>query len=74
MIVPDRHVTLSEGVRRPSRRVPRGLEGRRFSRARSEPRGILRLASLAQNDIEIDHRWRLTGISSIAIVIGMTAP
>jgi hypothetical protein len=28
----------------------------------------------AQNDIEFDHRWRLEGISSMAMAIVMAAP
>jgi len=43
-------VTLSEGVLRPSRRVPTGSDTRRCFQRRSELQGILRLASLAQND------------------------
>jgi len=43
-------VTLSEGVRRPSRRVPTGSDTRYCFQRHSELRGILRLASLAQND------------------------
>ena len=43
-------VILSEGVRRPSRRIPIGSVARCFPHRRSELRGILRLATLAQND------------------------
>jgi len=58
---PSPTVTLSERVRRPSRRVPTGLEPRRFPHFRSDLRGILRLAPLAQND-------RFSGLLSFLVL------
>jgi len=43
-------VTLSEGVLRPTSMLPSGSARRCFLQRHSELRGILRLASLAQND------------------------